>query len=414
MKPTSHPWILIALCSAVLASLACACATPVRMGGANPGPAEGTVCVPGQDSQACSYKGTSSSVLRCEAGAWIAVTACPAGTQCLQGPGASGIAAACVPLADVADALSAGADADTDVNAGAQDLLDSDTAFSDAEAQDLLDSDTAKLPPDALSTGEDCDCLKPGMTFRFNKLQIQSLDGDPDQMIIGTLNPLWKGDMDNKELNFYLEIKDVSTTEIQLRIVNGARIDKAGNVCTLPATSNTVTMQRDGCKIKNAIATALNVYAGTPANPKNCTTGLEVPHAIPLRNVYLSAEIAPACAGVVNGWVKESAISKNSLDNTCTCLTLGGKPAEDCGTPDGNFAGYPSAENATGVPPTFCTACCKGCNEKFTNLKELLEMFAGAGGMQYKCKDEKGQPAVCLEAMFTAAKVDKVPADCPK
>lgn len=279
---------------------------------------------------------------------------------------------------------------------------------------DVGGGDTTGLPADGTTTADACACLQAGMTFRFDNLQIKSLDGNPDHMVIGTLNPLWKGDIDKKELNFYLEIKDVSATEIQLRIVNGARMDQAGNVCALPVTSNTVTMQRNGCKIKNAVATGLNVYAGTPANPKNCTTGLEVPHAIPVRNAYFEAELAPTCGAVVNGLLIEGAIPKDSLDSTCTCLTIGGKPAEDCGVPNANFAGYPSPENEAGKPPTFCTECCKGCNDNFTNLKELLDMFAGDAGLQYKCKDDKGKPAVCLEAVFSAPRVDKVPADCPK
>ena len=275
---------------------------------------------------------------------------------------------------------------------------------------DTGSGDSAALPGDGTSTGDGCACLQPGMVFRFDNLQIKSLDGNPDHLVIGTLNPLWKGDIDKHELNFFLEIKDVSETELQLRIVNGARMDKAGNVCALPVTSNTVTMQRNGCKLKNLVATGLNVYAGTPANPKNCTTGLEVPHAIPVRNAFFEAEVAPGCGRVQNGVLTQGTIGKESLDNTCTCLTLGGKPAEECGVPDAKFAGYPSLQNEEGKPPQFCKECCKGCNPIFTNLKELLVMF---GELQYKCSDDKGKPGVCLSALFEAPRIDKVPVDCP-
>lgn len=265
------------------------------------------------------------------------------------------------------------------------------------------------LAGDGTTSVDDCGCLQKGMVFRFDNLQIKSLDGNADHLVIGTLNPLWKGDIDKKELNFFIEIQDVTAGEFQLRIVNGARIDTAGAVCTLPVTSNVVTMKRDGCKIKNLLPTALNVYAGTSANPKNCTTGLEVPHSIPVRNVLFEAEIAPGCGAITKGNLIQASIPKDSLDGTCTCLTVGGKPAEACGVPDPSYPGKPSPNNLPGEPPTFCTECCKGCNSNFTNLKELLVMF---GELQYSCQDEKGKPSVCLSAEFAAPKVEAMPADC--
>jgi hypothetical protein len=128
-----------------------------------------------------------------------------------------------------------------------------------------------------------------------------------------------------------------------------------------------------------------------------------------VRNVLFEAEIAPGCGAITKGNLIQASIPKDSLDGTCTCLTVGGKPAEACGVPDPSFAGYPSPSNVAGEPPAFCTECCKGCNKNFTNLKELLVMF---GELQYKCQDEKGKPSVCLSAEFAAPKVESMPADC--
>ncbi len=267
--------------------------------------------------------------------------------------------------------------------------------------------DTAALPADASATAVACDCLAKGMWFRFDTLKIKSLDGGP-HLVINTLNPLWQNDIKKKELNFFLEVQDVTATEVKLRILNAARTDKTGNLCLLPVTESVVTMLRTGCKLKNALPTGLNVYAGTPANPKNCTTGLAVPHAIPVRNAFFEATVAPTCDAVTDGLLFEGAIGRAALDGTCTCLLMGDQMAEDCGVADPKFAGYPSGKNEAGQPAKFCTECCKGCSDKYSNLNELLDSF---GPLKYGCKDEKGEQAVCLSATFSALPAQP-PANC--
>lgn len=271
--------------------------------------------------------------------------------------------------------------------------------------------DATGLPGDTSGTVETCDCLQKGMWFRFDTLQIKSLDGGQHQ-VIGVLNPLWQADIDAKELNFYLEVVDVAEKEFTLRIVNAARSGKpgSGEVCLLDSTQSVVVMQKQGCKIKNAQATGLNVYAGTPANPKNCTTGLEVPHSIPVRNAFFEAELSPKCDRVNNGLLIEGSIGKAALDNTCTCLTLPGKTAEDCGIPDAKFAGYNSQKNEDGKAAAFCTTCCQGCNDNYSNLNELLDSF---GPLKYTCKDDKGGLATCLSATFSAPQIPAPPPKCP-
>jgi hypothetical protein len=282
-----------------------------------------------------------------------------------------------------------------------------------ADAVSLADTassaDAANLA-DGASAVDACACLQKGMAFRFSSLQIKTLDGGP-HLVIKTLNPLWQNDINNKELNFYIEIMDVADTEFTMRIVNGARTDAAGNVCTLPVTESTVVMHRDGCKMWNTVPTGLNVYAGTTANPKNCTTDLAVPNSIPVRNANFEAQIVPQCTGITQGVLVEGSIGKAALDGTCSCLTLGSSKAEDCGTLDPSYPGYPSTKNKDGQPPEFCTECCKGCvKNKYTNLKELLVSF---GKLNYKCKDENGLPAVCLSAAFEAPRVETIPVPCP-
>ncbi|MSQ85113.1 MAG: hypothetical protein EXR77_19940 [Myxococcales bacterium] len=268
-------------------------------------------------------------------------------------------------------------------------------------------SDSQGLPTDASAAASGCDCLAKGMVFRFDSLQIKSLDGG-DHLVVSALNPLWLNDIKTHELNFFLEIIDVAGDEFQLRIINGARSNAAGDTCLVASTESIVTMKRAGCKATNAAPSGLNVYAGTLASPKNCTTGLAVPHSIPVRNAFFEATFAPDCSAVSKGLLIEGSIGKNALDNTCTCLMLGGQMAEECGVPSAAYKGYTSENNEKGKPPKFCTECCKGCNDIFQNLNELLDSF---GPLKYGCKDEKGGPAVCLSATFTAAKT-KLSAPC--
>ncbi len=286
---------------------------------------------------------------------------------------------------------------------------DVDESKNKLPSADAASGDSVNLA-DGASATNDCGCLQKGMAFRFSTLQIKSLDGGP-HLVINTLNSLWSGDIKKQELNFYLEIVDVAGDEFTMRIVNGARIANSTDVCTLPVTESTVVMHRNGCKISNAQLTGLNVYAGTVANPKNCTTALAIPNSIPVRNAKFEAEIAPQCTGIVNGLLVEGSIGKAALDATCTCMTISPTAkAEDCGTLDPNFKGYPSSKNKDGQPPEFCTECCKGCAPtKYTNLKELLVSF---GALKYLCKDEAGGPAVCLSATFEAPRVDAAPAPC--
>lgn len=268
---------------------------------------------------------------------------------------------------------------------------------SDAAASEVAGGD-AGLAGDVSATADSCNCLKKGTWYRFDKLAVATLDGG-DHPIVDTMNALWAGDIKKHELNFYLEIVDVVGDEFQMRIVNGARLDAAGTTCTLKTTESVVTMKRTGCLAKNAAKTGLNVYAGTPANPKNCTTGLAVPHSIPVRNAVFEATFSNDCSSVVQGLLVEGSIAKSALDNTCTCPTFGEALSEECGVPEAGFVGYNSDKNEKGKPPTFCTECCKGCNAKFQNLNEFLDTF---GALKYGCKDEKGDKAVCLTAIFTA------------
>ncbi len=259
-------------------------------------------------------------------------------------------------------------------------------------------ADDAGLATDVTSTGADtgvapipCDCLKEGDWYRFDKLKIESLDGALHNVMFA-LNPLWKQDVEGFELNFYFQVIKVSATEVTISVVNGARVDgSTDKTCLLPYTSAMLIHPRTGCTLEDSAESAMNVYAGTESNKKNCAPKNAVPHAIEVRKAVMNATFANDCSKILTGKVVSGSLSQASLEQTCTCVNPG-KAAEECGVLD----------------PAFKGNSCDGCNEKYQNLKTLLENF---GELQWKCTVD-GKPAVCLEASFSAVRIDKAPEIC--
>ncbi|MCB9739568.1 MAG: hypothetical protein H6747_09895 [Deltaproteobacteria bacterium] len=274
-----------------------------------------------------------------------------------------------------------------------------------AGCENEVDSSPNNLNVGAADSGSqdvvagECDCLQKGTAWRFDKLTLDSIDNGPHNVQIA-LNPLWKKDIAGFELNFYAEVLEVSPTEVKIRIVNGARIvGSEKDVCLLPYTGVEVTFPREGCRLKPSAPAAMNVYAGTPANPKNCAPAIDVPHSIPVRGAVLEALIASDCGRVDDGLVSAGHLPEPALAKTCTCLTTGNQNSESCGEPDQTFADPNKNADNPG---------CDGCNSKFQNLKTLLNNF---GELKYECK-EGNDKAACLTASFAGAKVDALPAVC--
>ena len=264
-------------------------------------------------------------------------------------------------------------------------LYTGDTGGTDSTSGDV------GLAGDATATGVACSCLKEGDWFRFDKLQIDSLDGEKHNVMI-VLNPLWKSDVANHELNFYFQVIKVSGTEVTLNVVNGARVDGTkSDTCLLPYTSAQLVHPRAGCQLDESKPSAMNVYAGTESNKKNCAPKNAVPHSIEMRGAVLKAEFSADCSKIINGKVVSGSLSRASLEQTCTCVNPG-QGAEECGV----------------IDPTFKGNSCDGCNSKYQNLKTLLENF---GELKWKCEVD-GKPAVCLVASFWAVRIDKAPPIC--
>ncbi|HAN32808.1 MAG TPA: hypothetical protein DCQ06_14535 [Myxococcales bacterium] len=261
---------------------------------------------------------------------------------------------------------------------------------TDEQANSLFTGKDAGEVETAGETGS-CDCVSVGDWYRFDAIQIDAIDNGPHNVII-VLNPLWKQDVENLELNFYLQVTAVSGTEITFEVVNGARVDGSlDEVCLLPYTSATLVHPRDKCSFGESKPSAMNVYAGTETHKKNCAPTTEVPHSIAVRNAVLTAKMSADCSRIVEGKVVSGALGQAALEKTCTCVNPG-KRAEECQALDATFQGND----------------CDGCNSKYQNLKTLLQNF---GELKWAC-EVAGKPAACLEASFSAVKIDAAPPEC--
>ncbi len=239
-----------------------------------------------------------------------------------------------------------------------------------------------------------CDCMKVGDWYRFTRLQITSVDKNPEHTIIELLNSLWSGDIARGELNIYFQVKRVEAGEIEFEAVTAARVRSPGDVCDTPDLTNSI-----------------NAYAGDPTHPKNCAPDAEVTNAIPVSNAKLSTTIEPGC-GVLHGKVLTAGLRQSALCEVCTCTTLG------CGVQcDELDASYFKARNPNDKNLAVCTQTnmCTGCNSKYQPLMGLLNQLSvkPSDKLTFKCVSATGEPAVCITADFDAEKVDFVPLDCP-
>ena len=253
---------------------------------------------------------------------------------------------------------------------------------------------TAPTGDTASGTDGPCGCVTVGTWYRFDVLGLDKLDGE-DHPVIATLNPLWAADIGKTELNILFEVTAASADALTVRAVNAARTGSDGEMCVLESTSVTFDFPRDGCDLTPSSESAINVYAGDEEHPKNCTTVLPVPHAIPVEQVVLQATMSDDCSAIQNGTVVTGVIGEHALLSTCTCLVLGPALSEQC------EALEPGYESEDGL--------CVGCNANYMDLESLLNSF---GALEYKCTTLDDGPGVCIDGHFSAVQMDAAPPSC--
>jgi hypothetical protein len=282
---------------------------------------------------------------------------------------------------------------------GAVDSGASDAAEHTGDA--AVDASVDAAPPCDPGTGGCAACPNVGDWYRFTSLKVDALDGR-NHPVIPVLNALWASDITRDELNVLYEVTAVRDDEVDLRVENAARMEAHdGTYCVLPSTAVDMTLKRGGCGFCMDTPRAINVYAGAQwhADPsgyvtKNCAPGLEVPNTVPIRNVRLIGHYDEGCGNVMDGTVKGAGLPKSALSKICTCVTAPDAYAEQC---------------LNGRPGAGCDAACQG---SYKNLETLLNQFGLGHPLEYGCRTPEGEPAVCVDASFTATRIDHSPPEC--
>ena len=239
-------------------------------------------------------------------------------------------------------------------------------------------------------------CIQEGSFYRFTELSLTSLDGNETHPVIGTLNSLWAGDVENHQLNILFEIKEVTEDRIKVSALNAAWNGEGDNdYCLLTNTAIEFDFTRSGCGFVNEDPAGINIYAGSQEFPKNCSVTDEFPNTIPVRDVTLEGAFNDTCDEIISGLVPSALIAKQALDQTCTCLIGPASPLDACKGPDSSYMGDADGQ-------------CGGCNDSYRSLNSLLSAF---GELSYSC-DDGGNPAVCIDARYKATRLNFTPEVC--
>ena len=255
--------------------------------------------------------------------------------------------------------------------------------------------DTVGADSDADASNDGCGCLAVGQWYRFDALQLTSLDGG-DHNVIGVLNGFWATDIAANELNIMFEVTAVSDTEVTVLGKVGARVDGTQDICVIESSAQTFVFPREGCHLKPSAPASMNVYAGTENYPKNCSTTLPVKHAIPVDGAVLEGDLDDTCSAISNGKVPTGVLGQSDLAKICTCLPPFGQAADACGALDASY-------DPGGA--------CQGCSDKYQSLSELLMAF---GEVSWSCATLAGDPATCVTADYSAVRLPAAPAACPE
>ena len=276
-------------------------------------------------------------------------------------------------------------------DAAPTDSAPTDSGVTDAGGTDQASRGGADTLNDVAGSAA-CGCLKVGTRFRFTAFALTALAGDSKHLAIGQLNAIWKKDIGAKDLNFYAEVTAVTATQVELRIVSGARIaGTADKTCLLPGTAAELVHGRSGCALSEATASALHMYAGTLANPKHCSPATTVKNVIPIAGAKVALKVADDCSALLGGTI-EGAVAPSELAKVCMCLLLGpnDKPEDKC---------FPD--------PTYSDDECAGCS----NLASLITALSAGKTPAAGCDAGPGK-GICINATFEAQRIATAPPAC--
>lgn len=256
--------------------------------------------------------------------------------------------------------------------------------------------------------GACAECLAPGAWYRFTMLELKEISGGTE-VLVGALSGTWAKDITKNELSILMEVISVDSTQVEFRLVNGARVGESG-ICRLIDTEVSLIQPFKGDTLGASEPTKVFVYAGSQAHPKNCNPGFH--HSIPVTDVVATTSCSGACSdtdvieddfleGEFNG-----SLTQLGFNSTCTCLELGDKLSDEaCGT------------FSTDYEDTVFDGTCNGCGPAYKALATLVPAFNLKDGVAQEldftsCEEAAGEPAVCVKAAFRAVRIAEAPPAC--
>ena len=262
----------------------------------------------------------------------------------------------------------------------------------------------ADVPPPP--AGACSKCLKVGNWYRFSELGVKDIGG-AGPALVSALNGAWKQDIGKKELNIFWRVESISADGVIVKAVSGARTgtgDSSG-WCLLDKSTAEIKapFTADG-QLGASAKTSMQVYAGSEPSPKNCAPTLPV-HAIPVTEIEITSNCSgtcdPASADTITGTIK-GGLAKAVIPSICTCVILDDRYSDSCGVPDGVWKD----------PDDKCNGCGPPGAVNYINLGTLITSFNGGQDINYDCKAADGGPAACLDADFTAERIETAPEPC--
>jgi len=112
-------------------------------------------------------------------------------------------------------------------------------------------------------------CLTVGAWYRFTKLELKEISGGTE-VLVGALSGTWAKDITKNELSILMEVISVDSTQVEFRLVNGARVG-ASDICRLTDTEVSLIQPFKGVTLPDEMCKEIfgpeTVCCKTPNDP---------------------------------------------------------------------------------------------------------------------------------------------------
>jgi len=220
-------------------------------------------------------------------------------------------------------------------------------------------------------------------TFRFTEITIEQLGSQgPTDILTQILSIQWKSDIDEFKLSVLFSVDEVNEDDgsIVLKVNSGVGADD-GSLCVEPESKTGAVTGVYDEGVFSYFFELVNIYSEDDDGTHfNCSLDPARPNAIPLRDCDGTGELSADGTTVTGKLI--GCMTKNDVDNTCTCLGQCDPEQvnEDCGD---------------------CPAGAGPLNQKLGDI-QITDI----------CTERLGEPAYDLHVSFVAKRIEFTPGEC--